>query len=118
MNEGEKIEVWPFLDWSLVQAGTVKFMDSIKKQRLAYPQSDSIPYGISINSQEAKKTSVWLKAEKPWEAMCLSSYLTVMYEDGIYRLWYESMGVDVYPDFESRLCYAESKDGCSWRKTS
>lgn len=116
MNEDKKVEVWPFLDWSLVQAGAVKFIDSIKIQPLASPQPHNIPYGISISSQKAKKTPFWLKAEKPWEAMRINGYLTVMHEDGIYRLWYESMGVDYRDVFDSRLCYSESSDGFNWRK--
>ncbi len=27
VNEDKKVEVWPFLDWSLVQAGRIEFMD-------------------------------------------------------------------------------------------
>ena len=118
MDKNKKIdkEVQPFLDWSLVQAGAIKFINSIEKQRLVYPQPNNVPYGISINSQEAKKTSIWLKAEKPWEAMRINGYLTVIYEDGIYRLWYESLGSDCRGDLDTRLCYAESPDGFSWKK--
>ena len=116
MNEDKKVEVWPFLDWSLVQAGAVRFTDYIKEQPLAFPQSHDIPYGISIGSQKAKKTATWLKGEKPWEAMSLGAYLTVIHEDGIYRLWYESRGPEHRVDIDSRLCYAESTDGFNWRK--
>ena len=118
MDKNKKIdeEVQPFLDWSLIQAGAVKFINPIEKQRLVYPQPQNVPYGISINSQEAKKTSIWLKAEKPWEAMRINGYLTVIYENGIYRLWYESLGADAHGDLDTRLCYAESPDGFSWKK--
>ncbi len=116
VNEDKKVEVWPFLDWSLVQAGRIEFMDFKKRQPLASPQRQNIPYGISINSQRAKKTAFWLKAEKPWEAMRINIYLTVMYEGGIYRTWYESMGSDYSNDFSIKLCYAESTDGFNWKK--
>ena len=117
VDKNKKIdeEVQPFLDWSLVQAGAIKFIDSTKRQPLAYPQPQNVPYGISINSQEAKKTSIWLKAEKPWEAMRINGYLTVIYEDGIYRLWYESFS-SRHGDLDTRLCYAESSDGFNWKK--
>ncbi len=120
MNEDKKVEVYPFLDWSLVQAGRVVFTDCIERKLLAVPQSYNMPYGISINSQKAKKTAIWLKAEKPWEAS-IGSYQTVMYEDGIYRLWYESRAPGHYDDdiqqcFDSKLCYAESTDGLNWKK--
>jgi len=118
MDKNKKIgeEVQLFLDWSLFQAGAIKFIDSIKKQPLVSSQPCNIPYGISINSQEAKKTNVWLKAEKPWEARRINGYLTVMYGDGIYRLWYESLGAEAHGDLDSKLCYAESADGFNWRK--
>ncbi len=119
MNNGKKIEVWPFLDWFLVQAGAVEFTDlkftDPMSQRLA-PRFHNIPCGISVNSQQAKKTAIWLKAEKPWEAMRIGSSPTVIYEDGIYRLWYGSLGADFRNDYSRRLCYAESSDGFSWKK--
>ncbi len=121
MNEDKKVEVYPFLDWSLVQAGRVVFTDYIKRKLLASPQPYNVPYGISISSQKAKKTAFWLKAEKPWETMHINGYITVMYEDGIYRLWYESVASGYYDDgvqlcMDSKLCYAESTDGLNWKK--
>ena len=116
MNEEKKIKTYPFLDWSLVQAGTVKFRDSVEGQRLASPRYYNMPCGISINSQEAKKTAFWLKADKPWEVLRLSGAHAVIYEDGVYRLWYESFGSDYHGSFDARLCYAESSDGLNWKK--
>ncbi len=116
MNEDKKIEVWPFLDWSLVQAGRVGFIDDETSRLLPSPKLNNVPYGIEIKSQEAKKTAIWLKAEKPWEAMAIGPYLTVIYEDGIYRLWYYVSSPDFHDDFDSRLCYAESTDGFNWKK--
>ena len=114
MKESKKIGevVKPFLDWFLIQAGSIRFIDK-NKQILPSPQP---PYGININSQEAEKTPFWLKAEKPWEAIGFDGYLTVIYKDGIYRLWYESMGADYQDDSDIKLCYAESSDGFNWRK--
>ena len=117
MDKDKNIEVWPFLDWSLVQAGRVEFIDyGEKRQLLPSPKLNNVPYGIEINSQEAKKTAIWLKAEKPWEAMEIGAFLTVIYEDGIYRLWYWAGGPDYHDGLDSRLCYAESSDGFNWKK--
>lgn len=116
MNEDKNIEVWPFLDWSLVQAGRVEFIDYETRQLLPSPKLNNVPYGIEINSQEAKKTAIWLKAEKPWDTMCLGPYHTVIHEDGIYRLWYQVFSADYHDDLDSRLCYAESTDGFNWKK--
>jgi len=114
VNESKRSSevVKPFLDWFLVQAGSIRFTDK-NKQILPSPQP---PFGININSQEAEKTPFWLKAEKPWEAIGFNGYLTVIYEDGVYRLWYESMGADYEDDSDSKLCYAESSDGFNWKK--
>lgn len=117
MNQSKKLEVWPFLDWSLVGGGQTKFVDY--ENRPSLPSAKFIsapPYGIKINSQEAENTRIWLKAEKPWEAMCIVWYSTVLYEDGMYRLWYDSHGPGYRIDSDSKLCYAESSDGFTWRK--
>jgi hypothetical protein len=48
--------------------------------------------------------------------MCINGYMTVIYENGIYRLWYESLGSDYHDGSDSKLCYAESSDGFNWKK--
>ena len=110
--------VYPFLNWSLVQGGRVEFVDRKAKTHLQSPLFQDVPYGIVLKQQKAEKSSFWLKADKPWESMSLSGYLTVIYENGIYRLWYASLATDFAEtgDFGSRLCYAESSDGFNWEK--
>lgn len=109
---------WPFLNWSLVQGGRVEFIDRKTKTRLQSPSSRNVPYGITLKPEKAKKTPFWLKADKPWESMRINGYLTVIYENGVYRLWYEAFDAEFTKrgDFSSRLCYAESKDGFNWEK--
>ena len=54
-----------------------------------------------------------------WDARVASDYPTVLFEDGLFRMWYSCM-----PDAESHaenadhgfVCYAESEDGLRWRK--
>ncbi len=54
-----------------------------------------------------------------WDARVPSDYPNVLFEDGMFRMWYSVM-----PDAESHgenadhsyVCYAESEDGLTWRK--
>lgn len=126
-NTGISEQVWPFLDWSLIQAGNIEFIENIYRDdkpplRLPSPKFHDVPYGISIKQQKAEKTPSWLKAEKPWESMRINSYLTVIYENGTYRLWYDSLcfdsaDTDYHNEYHStKLCYAESLDGINWKK--
>ncbi|HDH07038.1 MAG TPA: hypothetical protein ENF87_01585 [Thermoproteales archaeon] len=53
-------------------------------------------------------------AEKPWEGHRVGPYNSVLEDNGVYKMWYDSIASD-----GSRwLCYAESKDGVHWEKKS
>lgn len=106
-------EVQPFLDWFHIQAGYVGFEQKGGKY---FRKQYNIPSGIKLVSQKAIKSEPWLKADKPWEEICLGGYLTAIYENGRYRLWYEAYASDYKNDLDTRLCYTESKDGYTWIK--
>ena len=57
-----------------------------------------------------------LMADKPWEEQ-VCSYCTVMFDNGRFRLWYDTISYDKDAQQKSRyLCYAESADGVHWIK--
>ena len=104
-----------FIDWLPVQAGYLKF---IPDQRIFCPQY--IPRGVKIVAEKPKLSPAWLKADTPWEDFTIGAYPTVTYEDGRYRLWYDSYDSSFYEksggDSSAKLCYAESPDGINWDK--
>jgi len=51
-------------------------------------------------------------AEYPWEGHRIGGYNSVMEDNGIYRMWYDSID----SDGQRWLCYATSKDGVRWEK--
>ncbi|MDE2994429.1 MAG: hypothetical protein OXU67_11165, partial [Chloroflexota bacterium] len=59
-----------------------------------------------------------LRADRPWEALGIGSYNTVLREsDGRFRMWYDALLEGGLPhEGARRLCYAESTDGLSWEK--
>lgn len=59
-----------------------------------------------------------LTADRPWEALGISGYNTVLREaDGRFRLWYAAAMKSGLPQEGAiRLCYAESTDGLHWHK--
>ncbi|MFB0502883.1 MAG: hypothetical protein ACETWE_03535 [Candidatus Bathyarchaeia archaeon] len=51
-------------------------------------------------------------AEYPWEGHRIGGYNSVMEDNGIYKMWYDSID----NDGQRWLCYATSKDGVRWEK--
>ncbi len=53
-----------------------------------------------------------LTADKPWEGFAVLAYNSIMDDNGVLKLWYDSIAND-----GSRwLCYATSTDGLHWEK--
>ena len=69
-----------------------------------------------INGVLEKPDEPFFFRDKPWEANGIGG-ITMLLEDGIYRLWYESWGGE-YSDTSLLLCYAESRDGVHFEKPS
>ena len=77
--------------------------------------SQEPPTGVKISIEQARKSDIFLKAERPWEEDANLRIVTMMHEGGRYRLWYSSSKMrDVA---ESYVCYAESDDGFNWQRT-
>jgi len=70
---------------------------------------------LSVNVPEKTNEKIII-ADRPWEDRFVGPYCTVMDDDGLYRMWYESYYSDVDGKRAGVLCYAESDDGRHWRK--
>lgn len=59
-----------------------------------------------------------LLPEKPWERTAIWRWLSVMEDDGVYRMWYDAYSEDPTDAFGwiPRLCCAESRDGVHWER--
>ncbi len=61
-----------------------------------------------------RKDGPVLEPEKPWEARGIWAWHSVIYENGVVRLWYDAVGEDgVW-----RMCYAVSTDGLHFVRPS
>ena len=77
--------------------------------------SQEPPTGVKISIEQARKSDIFLSAERPWEEDANLRIVTMMRDGGRYRLWYSSSKMlDVA---ESYVCYAESDDGFSWQRS-
>jgi hypothetical protein len=57
-----------------------------------------------------------LVPEKPWERLGIFRWVSVIDDEGLYRMWYDAYGDDPSGVFRwiPRLCYAESHNGINW----
>ncbi len=63
--------------------------------------------GFRLVGVEGLRDGPVLQPEEPWEKKGIWAWLSVIYENGMIRLWYDAVGEDgVW-----RLCYAASTDG-------
>ncbi|NJD01107.1 MAG: hypothetical protein FIA99_00555 [Ruminiclostridium sp.] len=70
-----------------------------------------------VNGVLEKPDEPFFFRDKPWERNGIGG-ITMLLEDGVYRLWYESWGGDECSDVSLQLCYAESRDGVNFIKPS
>ncbi|MSU69491.1 MAG: hypothetical protein EXS39_01685 [Opitutaceae bacterium] len=143
-----------FTNWYGVEAGTTVFkvnrarvkpesrdlLEQIKDfYRIEFSEGESapvrvsVPSGVKLRAEVAKKSGPWLVADKPWESGGMSQ-VKLMQEDGLYRVWYYCAAgetrdkVVVLPngrkklgtegEIVSGLCYMESRDAVHWVKPS
>ncbi len=71
--------------------------------------------GRPVTYLPQKPDAPFLVPDKPWESRQLN-WVSMLVENGLYRVWYEAFDNDSTHDCECRLCYAESRDGKSWTK--
>jgi len=69
---------------------------------------------VFIRINPPLKTGPVLFANKPWEGHRIGAYGTVLDDNGIYKIWYDSI------DNDGNIfhCYAVSRDGIHWEKPS
>ncbi|MCX6619963.1 MAG: hypothetical protein NTY38_02565, partial [Acidobacteria bacterium] len=70
--------------------------------------------GVRLTVNRPRKTGEQLiVSEHPWEEHRVGGANTILYDEGVYKLWYDCMSSD------SRFqCYATSSDGLKWDKPS
>ncbi|MSU69489.1 MAG: hypothetical protein EXS39_01675 [Opitutaceae bacterium] len=101
------------------------------------PERVSVPTGVRLRAEVARKSEPWLIADKPWESGDVGlgiSRQRVINENGLYRVWYCASvkgrnKAIIAPDGKrlklgsddtgfSGLCYMESRDAVHWVKPS
>src|SRR4051812_14738303 len=112
-----------FVDWRYVRAGFVGWYAGEQRIGVWEPAPENTvgvplaPFGIRLQAQVADTLGPILPRDKPWE---YSYHInTVMYDEGVYRIWYECIPEDhfvrddvPYPlGHGNVLAYAESDDG-------
>ncbi|MCP5538665.1 MAG: hypothetical protein H7A52_00775 [Akkermansiaceae bacterium] len=70
--------------------------------------------GVQLRVNPPQRREVVIRADKPWEKLMISFYLTVLDdpETGTLRLWYICRDAKNRPN----VAYAESTDGLTWKK--
>ena len=116
-----------FHDWRHVQPGgygwlgpdgeKIKMMGPGPVPEMHYVYCD-IPLGISLRAMPAQKTEPVLSAASTGDCSLFNGSL--ISEDGIYRLWYESWLDEHFKEgtagSSNALRYAESADGIHWKQ--
>jgi hypothetical protein len=106
--------VMMFHDWRYIHEGTTRWTTADGGRIERYPDSlpetpmwagDEMPLGIKLRALPSETSEPFIEVDKPWEDFLRHS--TVVYEGGIYRIWYSNV---------KYMCYAESDDGIMWRK--
>lgn len=118
-----------FHDWRYVNHGGTRWKDDegkaiglwgIEPIPLLNWGGVDIPKGIRLKTIPASKSEPFITEEKAWEGMIGAP--TVIFHDGIYRLWYEVVPPEDIASGNAGnrnlLCYAESTDAINWNKPS
>lgn len=131
MNTTEKTQVMLFTDLRHIRCGNLEWRSPVNDEYLhvvgppgpqveAYSRRLSLPAGIRIMAQEAKK-------DGPLEKGAPVGLGRVTYENGVYRSWYLKAEYPPGQDFGSyshappvsaAICCSESNDAFQWREVS
>ena len=71
---------------------------------------------LVVNPPEKLEGAV-LKSDRPWE-QAYFTYLSIIEDEGGFRMWYQALDVPHWWEDTSKVCYAESEDGRHWHKPS
>lgn len=75
--------------------------------------------GVSLVVHPPRKTGEHnVRPDRPWEQGGLGPYSSVLWEDGVYKLWYHAMDAKLWHTSPTAgsICYATSTDGITWTK--
>jgi hypothetical protein len=77
-------------------------------------------HSVTFVEHSPQKMGVVLEADKPWENLGIWPWNTVIYDDGVFKMWYDAMThcTPAKPGltFTAHLAYATSRDGIHWEK--
>ncbi|GBC83552.1 hypothetical protein HRbin10_02702 [bacterium HR10] len=104
-----------FLDWWFIEPGYgVPFTVAAQRARAWSPLF--MPRGVRLTVvPPLLSPEPILVPDTPADGLFIGAYCTLLYEDGVYRLWYEGYET-LQSDEEAKICYAESTDGRRWIK--
>jgi len=120
-----------FHDWRYVSTGGFGWLGPAGNQVVKMgpepvPQMhyryDNMPLGVRLKAQPATRSEMVLGASRIGE--CRLTAGSLIHEDGVYRLWYESLLSGVFKEgmykgrydaLSNSLKYAESTDGINWK---
>jgi hypothetical protein len=68
--------------------------------------------GVVLRVNPAERRETVIRADRPWEKLMISLFLTVLDDGGKLRMWYICRDADNVPN----VAYAESADGVTWTK--
>jgi len=68
--------------------------------------------GAELRVNPPSRSEIVIRADKPWEQLMISFFLTVREEEGKLRMWYICRDAKNQPN----VAYAESTDGLNWTK--
>jgi hypothetical protein len=72
--------------------------------------ASSAQVAFAVNPAVRRETVI--RADRPWEQLMISFFLTVREEGGVLRMWYICRDKENQPN----VAYAESRDGVAWTK--
>ena len=70
---------------------------------------------VELKLHHPQPAEIVIKFDKPWEGR-YCGYVTVMKDDGVFRMYYRGLPLSRHGQEYEVTCYAESKDGITWTK--
>jgi len=102
-----------FIDWWFVEPGYgMPFWKSYQEKYGTLPWFS--PYGVKLKVFKPEIEKNPIISDDPLGR--IGAYTTLLYEKGLYRMWYEVYLKDTRQDEEAKLAYIESTDGKRWKR--
>jgi hypothetical protein len=118
MTPFKKTSLWLALGGAVLAARAQPIDVSDHKQLFIDDKFVAESSGVALHMNPPEKRGLVLGGTESWDDYSLSSYGTVMEDQGKYRLWYgaRSPATPIVDRARGRIMYAESEDGIHWRK--